>query len=67
MKNPCKKCLVVAACSLICEKKIFYDDNRQRIENALSNLVWKLLPIVFPTLIIIIIILVFITIIVRGT
>ena len=63
MKNPCKKCLVVAACSLICEKKIFYNDNRRRIENVLYTLGWDLLPFTFPTLIIIIIILVFIIII----
>lgn len=63
MRDPCKECLVVAACSLICEKKIFYDDNRQRIENVLYTLGWDLLPLTLPILIIIIIILVFIIII----
>ena len=66
MRDPCKTCLVLPACTRICEQKLFFNDNKERVKEALLQLGWDVLPLVIPAYLITTIIIIII-IIVRGT
>jgi hypothetical protein len=46
LRNPCKKCLVKACCTMDCEKKIYYDSNGIILLCSLFMFVYR--DIIYP-------------------